>query len=130
MLLVVVGMATPTASRTLRGISFQFVHISQKHRRYVGYVKRSGYLLPGARSLCPAHPFANRQREEDRATYRGAMDHADKAKVRSAVGLKVDAGWVMDVVDAIGGSWDGDPDRFTYPTGDNLPACPHFAKAS
>jgi hypothetical protein len=45
------------------------------------------------------------------------MDHADKAKVRSAVGLKVDAGWVMDVVDAIGGSWDGDPDRFTYPTG-------------
>jgi hypothetical protein len=58
------------------------------------------------------------------------MDHADKAKVRSAVGLKVEAGWVMDVVDAIGGSWDGDPDRFTYPTGDNLPVCPHFAKTS
>jgi hypothetical protein len=59
------------------------------------------------------------------------MDHADnKAKVRSAVGLTVEAGWVMDVVDAIGGSWDGDPDRFTYPTWDKLPVCPHFAKAS
>jgi len=42
----------------------------------------------------------------------------------------VDAGWVMDVVDALGGSWDDNPDRFTYPTGDKLPVCPHFAKAS
>jgi hypothetical protein len=68
---------------------------------------------------------------KDRATYRGAMDHADnKAKVRSAVGLTVEAGWVMDVVDAIGGSWDGNPDRFTYPTLDKLPVCRHFAKAS
>jgi hypothetical protein len=33
------------------------------------------------------------------------MDHADKAKVRSAVGLLVDAGWVMVVVDAIGDCW-------------------------
>ncbi|MEK0426038.1 MAG: hypothetical protein RJB11_2129 [Planctomycetota bacterium] len=32
MQLAVVGMATPTAARTLRGISFQFVRISQKHR--------------------------------------------------------------------------------------------------
>ena len=58
------------------------------------------------------------------------MDHADKAKVRSAVGLKVDAGWVMDVVNAIGVCWDGDPDRFTYPTLDKLPVCPLFAKVS
>jgi hypothetical protein len=44
------------------------------------------------------------------------MDHVDKAKVRSAVGLTVDAGWFMDVVNAIGDCSDGDPDRCTYPT--------------
>jgi len=44
------------------------------------------------------------------------MDHVENAKVRSAVGLMVGANWVMDVVDAIGGCWDGDPDRCTYPT--------------
>jgi len=44
------------------------------------------------------------------------MDHVDKAKVRSAVGLTVNAGWVMDVVNAIGDCSDGDPDRSTYPT--------------
>jgi hypothetical protein len=44
------------------------------------------------------------------------MDHFQKAKVGSAVGLKVDAGWIMDVVNAIGGCSDGDPDRCTYPT--------------
>jgi hypothetical protein len=53
---------------------------------------------------------------EDRATYHGAMDHADNARVRSAVGLMVGASWVMDVIDTIGGCWDGDPDRCTYPT--------------
>jgi len=37
------------------------------------------------------------------------MDHADKAKVRSAVGLTVNAGWVMDVVNASGCCSDGDP---------------------
>ena len=30
------------------------------------------------------------------------MDHVDKAKVRSTVGLMVDAGWFMDAVNAIG----------------------------
>jgi hypothetical protein len=30
------------------------------------------------------------------------MDHFHKAKVRSAVGLTVNAGWFMDVVNAIG----------------------------
>ena len=30
------------------------------------------------------------------------MDHFQKAKVRSAVGLTVNAGWFMDVVNAIG----------------------------
>jgi len=44
------------------------------------------------------------------------MDHVDKVKVRSAVGLTVNAGWVMDVVNAIGDCSDGDPDRCTYPT--------------
>ena len=37
------------------------------------------------------------------------MDHVDKAKVRSAVGLTVNAGWVMDVVNASGCCSDGDP---------------------
>jgi hypothetical protein len=37
------------------------------------------------------------------------MDHVDKAKVRSAVGLTVNAGWFMDVVNAIGDCSDGDP---------------------
>ncbi|MFM2012922.1 MAG: hypothetical protein RLZZ396_1706, partial [Planctomycetota bacterium] len=54
--------------------------------------------------------------EEDRATYRGAMDHVDKVKVRYAVGLTIDAGWFMNVVNAIGDCSDGDPDRCTYPT--------------
>jgi hypothetical protein len=31
--------------------------------------------------------FRKHGREEDRATYRGTMDHADNARVRSAVGL-------------------------------------------
>jgi hypothetical protein len=53
---------------------------------------------------------------KDRAPYQGAVDHVDSAQVRSAVGLMVGANWVMDVVDAIGGCWDGDPDRCTYPT--------------
>jgi hypothetical protein len=44
------------------------------------------------------------------------MDHADNTKVRSAVGLTVDVGWVMDVIKAIGDCWNGDPDRCTYPT--------------
>jgi hypothetical protein len=44
------------------------------------------------------------------------MDHVENAKVRSAVGLMVGASWVMDVIDTIGGCWDGDPDRCTYPT--------------
>ena len=37
------------------------------------------------------------------------MDHVDKVKVRSAVGLTVDAGWIMHVVNAIGDCSDGDP---------------------
>ena len=45
------------------------------------------------------------------------MDHPDNTSVRSAVGLLVGVGWVMDVVDAIEIRWDGDPDRCTYPTG-------------
>ena len=53
---------------------------------------------------------------KDRAPYQGAVDHVDSAQVRSAVGLMVGANWVMDVVDAIGDCWDGDPDRCTYPT--------------
>ena len=53
---------------------------------------------------------------KDRATYQGAMDHVDSAKVRSAAGLMVGSSWVMDVIDTIGGCWDGDPDRCTYPT--------------
>ena len=65
---------------------------------------------------CPAHHFANHGREEDRATFLGAIDDVDSAKIRSTVGLMVGANWVMDVVDAIGGCWDGDPDRCTYPT--------------
>jgi hypothetical protein len=44
------------------------------------------------------------------------MDHPDNTSVRSAVGLLVGVGWVMDVVDAIEIRWDGDPDRCTYPT--------------
>jgi hypothetical protein len=44
------------------------------------------------------------------------MDHVDKAKVCSTVGLMVDAGWFMDAVNAIGGCSDGDHDRCTYPT--------------
>jgi hypothetical protein len=44
------------------------------------------------------------------------MDHVDSTKIRSAVGLMVGANWVMDVVGAIGGCWDGAPDRCTYPT--------------
>jgi hypothetical protein len=46
----------------------------------------------------------------------GNMDHVDKAKVRSTVGLMVDAGWFMDAVNAIGGCSDGDHDCCTYPT--------------
>ena len=61
--------------------------------------------------------LANRQKAKDRATYHGTMDHLDNTTVRSAVGLLVDVGWVMDVVDAIEIRWDGDPDRCTYPTG-------------
>jgi hypothetical protein len=68
-----------------------------------------------------AHPpieiLANRQPIKDRATYLGAIDHLDNTTVRSAVGLLVGVGWVMDVVDAIEIRWDGDPDRCTYPTG-------------
>jgi len=37
------------------------------------------------------------------------MDHFQKAKVRSAVGLTVNAGWFMDVVNASGCCSDGDP---------------------
>jgi hypothetical protein len=37
------------------------------------------------------------------------MDYFHKAKVRSAVGLTVNAGWFMDVVNAIGDCSDGDP---------------------
>jgi hypothetical protein len=44
-------------------------------------------------------------------------NHPDNTTVRSAVGLLVGVGWVMDVVDAIEIRWDGDPDRCTYPTG-------------
>jgi hypothetical protein len=40
---------------------------------------------------------------KDRATYQGPIDHADKNKVRSAVGLTVDVVGVMDVTDAIVG---------------------------
>ena len=65
----------------------------------------------------PNDILVNRQRAKDRATYLGTMDHPDNATVRSAVGLLVGVGWVMDVVDAIEIRWDGDPDRCTYPTG-------------
>ena len=65
----------------------------------------------------PNDILVNRQPTEDRVTYPGAMDHPDNTSVRSAVGLLVGVGWVMDVVDAIEIRWDGDPDRCTYPTG-------------
>ena len=45
------------------------------------------------------------------------MDHVDSAKVRFAVGLMFGENWVMDVLDTIGGCYDGDPDRCTNPTG-------------
>jgi hypothetical protein len=68
-----------------------------------------------------AHPpieiLANLQPTKDRATYLGAIDHPDNTTVRSAVGLLVGVVWVMDVVNAIGVCWDGNPDRCTYPTG-------------
>ena len=50
-------LATPTASRTLRGISFQFVHFSQKYRRYVGYVKRSRIFIAWSAIALPFSSF-------------------------------------------------------------------------
>jgi hypothetical protein len=72
--------------------------------------------LHGPQSPIPNDILANRKRAKDRATYHGAMDHPDNTTVRSAVGLLVGVVWVMDVVNAIGVCWDGNPDRCTYPT--------------
>ena len=44
------------------------------------------------------------------------MDDTDRAKVRSAVGSMIGVGWVMDVVHAIVGCWNGGPDRCMCPT--------------
>ena len=75
--------------------------------------------LHGSLTGIPMKPAENQSRRssKDRATYQGAIDLADRAKVRSAVDLTIDAVWVMDVVDATGGCWDGALDRCTYPTG-------------
>jgi hypothetical protein len=50
------------------------------------------------------------------ATNRAGVTETKPSPVRSAIGLTVGANRVLDVVHAIGVCWDGDPDRFTYPT--------------
>jgi hypothetical protein len=76
--------------------------------------------------LSPNDIIANRKSTRDRATYLGTIDHPDNTKVRSAIGLRIGVRWLMEVVDAIGGCWNGAPDRCTYPT--SLFTCPDLSR--
>jgi len=67
----------PTAARTLRNYGI----IDRRVREAVLV------LMPWTVIAYPYPSFRKHRWEEDRETYRGAIRHADSAKVRSAVGL-------------------------------------------